>query len=378
MILLKGYMKVLLVSPKDPKKPSNLKFLMGGESIYTQSLLSHPPKGVSYTYFSDALKNHEIEYTYWQPLLSLLIKFRILPPDVGYQCLKLNKKFDLIHSHGYCLKLDGDIKPPVVLSDSSSNYLFLKDYVGWSIGKIKARYAFRKILAQKLHIFDQNLNLDSAPLIVWSEFAKKTHLDLGIDRKKVIVIPPGIAKFEARKTRNNSCTILFVGTWFKRKGGEILITAYKELKKKYPNVDLILIGEIQKDIFLSGKIFHKNYVPREKLIRDIFPKADILVDVPPVAEGYGLVVLEAASLGIPAIVSSVYALPEIVEDRKTGFVIGPNNVSALVDALEKLIKNPTLLEKMGRSAKKRFIKNYWAEMTNKKLLKVYKEASQNA
>jgi len=370
-------MNVLLISPKDPKKPSQLKFLMGGESTYTHSLLDNPPKGVSYTYFSDALKNNEIEYTPWQTFLNTLIKTRILPIDAGYQCLRLKKRFDLVHCHGYCLKLAGNIKPPVVLSDSSSNYLFLKDYLGWSREKINSRYTLRKFLAQKLHIFDPNLNLNGAPLIVWSEFAKKTHLDLGIDRKKVIVIPPGIAKFQLRKTRNNLCTILFVGTWFKRKGGEILLTAYKELKKKYPNVDLILIGEIEKDIFLSGKIFHKNYVPREKLIRDIFPKADILVDVPPVAEGYGLVVLEAASLGIPAIVSSVYALPEIVEDRKTGFVIGPNNVSALVDALEKLIKNPTLLEKMGRSAKKRFIKNYWGEVTNKKLLKVYKEAFQN-
>lgn len=370
-------MNVLLISPKDPKNPSQLKFLMGGENTYTQSQLNSPPKGVTYTHFQDALKRGEIEYIPWQTVLATLIKTRILPPDVGYQCLKLKKKFDLIHCHGYCLKLDGNIKPPVVLSDSSSNYLFLKDYLGWSREKINARYILRKMLARTLSIYDQNLNLNAAPLIVWSEFAKKVHLDLGIDRKKVIVIPPGIAKFEKRKKRNNSCTILFVGTWFKRKGGEILLAAYKELKKRYPFISLILIGEVPKEIEFSKDIWYKDYVPRKELMKTIFPKADILVDVPPLAEGFGMAVLEAASLGIPAVVTSVYALPELVEDGETGFVIVSNNVSALVDALEKLIKNPTLLEKMGRSAKKRFIKNYWAEVTNKKLLKVYKEAFQN-
>ena len=344
-------------------------------------MLDNPPKGVKYTYFSDALKKGDIEYTRWQPSLSLLIKLRTLPLDVGYQCLKLKKKFDLIHCHGYCLKLDADIKPPVVLSDSSSNYLFLKDYLGWSIKKIKVRYWFRNFLAKKFNIFDQNLNLNGASLIVWSKFAKKVHHKLGIDPQKIIVIPPGIASnkenpFDKLRINKNTCNILFVGTWFKRKGGELVLAAYKELRKRYPFISLILIGEASHEIEFSKDIWHKVFVPRYELMKTIFPKADILVNVPPVAEGYGLVVLEAASFGIPSIVSSVYALPEIVEDGKTGFVIVPNNVSALVAALEKLIKNSSLREKMGRAAKERFMKNFWIEVTNKELLKAYQEALQ--
>lgn len=375
-------MEALLVSPKDPKNPSNLKFLMGGENTYTQSLLNHPPKGVSYTYFSDALKKGDVEHTPWQTFLNMLIKLRILPPDVGYQCLKLNKKFDLIHCHSYCLKLDGDIRPPVVLSDSSSNYLFLKDYLGWSIEKIKARYAIRKVLAEKFHIYDQNLNLNNARLIVWSEFAKRAHQDLGIDPQKIIVIPPGITSNKenpfVRRSRiginKNSCNILFVGTWFKRKGGELVLSAFKKLKKRYPFISLILIGEPSQEIKFSRDIWHKDYVPRKELMKTIFPKADILVNVPPVAEGYGMVVVEAASFGIPAIVSSVYALPEIVEDGKTGFVIRLGSVNDLAKTLEKLITNQVLREKMGRAAKERFIKKFLIEVTNRKLLEVYKNA----
>lgn len=365
-------MNVLLISPKDPKKPSQLKFLMGGENTYTQSILNHPPKGVSYIYFHDALVHREIEYTSWQLFLSTLIKLRILPPDVGFQCIKLNKKFDLIHCHGYCLKLDGKIHAPVVLSDSSSNYLFLKDYLKWSQKRIHMSYVIRKWIARKLNIFDQNLNLNGASLVVWSGFAKNIHQKLGIDFKKIIVIPPGIEKLISRKkSKSGSINILFIGVWFMRKGGDLLLAAYKQLKRKYPFITLTIVGEVPKNVRIPKDVYHRNYVPRQELVTRIFPKADILVDIPALVEGYGLVVLEAASLGIPAVVSSVCALPELVEDGRTGLVIKPKSIDALTNALEILIINTRLRKKMGVEAKKRFMEKYWTQVTNKMLLTVY-------
>jgi len=350
---------------------------MGGENTYTRNLLFHPPKGVQYIFYADALEKNYIEYSFLHKLLAFLQKFRILPPGPSLMCFVVNKQFDLIHIHGYNALLSG-IKAPVVLSDSSSNYLFLKDYLGWTRKRIDIQYLFKKIIVKFLSIYDQLLNKQGALLVVWSEFAKKHHVKYGRKNEAIIVVPPGIPKSPIRKVIHTSCNILFIGTDFKRKGGELLLKTYRNLKEKYPRTSLTVISDISKNIQLPKDTYHKPYITRDELIKSIYPKADILVLAPPIAEGYGLVVVEAASFGIPSVVTSVYALPEIVEDGKTGFVIGPNNVSALVDALEKLIKNPSLREKMGRSAKKRFIKNYWAEVTNKKLLKVYKEAFQNA
>ena len=121
-------MKVLLVSPQDPDKPGDLKYLMGGENTFTRSLLKKPPSGVKYIHHLQAIKQGRIAFTQWQKPLGYLMKARILPPDAGTLCLKINDQFDLIHSHVYGLKLEG-YSGPVVLSDSSSNYLFLKDYL---------------------------------------------------------------------------------------------------------------------------------------------------------------------------------------------------------------------------------------------------------
>lgn len=370
-------MNVLLISPLDPDRPTNLKFLMGGENTYTRTMLEHPPKGVQYTHFEDALKKGLIEYTTWNNILRFLIKTRILPTSAGVQCIRLKKNFDLIHCHAFNLKLDGYIKPPVVLSDSSSNILFLRDYLGWGQFRINISYHLKKILVEILGIYDQELNLKEAPLIVWSKFAKKVHTELDQNPKKITVIPPGLPlpKIRLRITDHGSrLNILFIGIWFKRKGGDVLLKAYKKLKQSNSNIKLTIVGQVPKSMSLPAEIKQFDFLPREKLVRKIYPKADVLVLVPPKAEGYGLVVLEAASQGIPSIVTSVYALLELVKNDITGYVIKPGNVNALIKVFEKLIKNPKKRKKMGEISRKLFKEKFWIEITNRRLSAIYKKA----
>jgi len=370
-------MRVLLVSPLDPDVPKKLKFLMGGENTYTRTLLKHSPKGVKYTHWQDALKKGQIEYTGWQSPLRYLIKVRILPTSSGIQCFRLKKKFDLIHAHAYNLKLEGNIHPPVVLSDSSANFLFLRDYAEWVALRVNLTYVLKKILVKTLKIYDQELNLREARLVVWSRFAKNIHTDLGQNPKRITVIPPGLPLIKLPKPHTlkpKPFSILFIGTWFERKGGKILLEAYKNLRKKYPYIRLTIVGQIPKSLRIPKEIRHKDYVSRETLLNKYLPQADVLVLIPPKAEGYGLVVLEAASRGIPSIVTTIYALPELVDDGKTGYVIKPGDPRVIEKAIEKLIKNKRLRDRMGEASLKKFKDKFWIDKTNKKLLKVYGEA----
>jgi glycosyltransferase involved in cell wall biosynthesis len=366
-------LRVLLVSPLDPKVPGNLKFLMGGENTYTMTLLENPPEGVEHVHFMEALRLGLIDYSKWHKPFNFLMKARIIPPDAGIQCFKILGDFDLIHCHGYGLKVE-NFSGPIVLSDSSSNLLFLRDYLGWSRARIEVGYFIKKFLVSALNIYDLNFNLMGAPLVVWSRFAKKVHIELGCDPKKIVVIAPGIEKLRGKKIDQGAFKILFVGVWFERKGGEVVLKAFELLKKRYPSIKLTVIGQLPRNLVLPEGILHKDYVPRERLIKEVFSPADVLVLVPELAEGYGLVVLEAASLGIPAVVTAVYALPELVKDGKTGFVIKPGNALALAEALAKLIKNRQLLRRMGKEAKARFLQRFYLEVTNKKLLETYHEA----
>ncbi|MBI2326781.1 glycosyltransferase family 4 protein [Candidatus Curtissbacteria bacterium] len=431
-------LRVLLVSPLDPDIPKNLKFLMGGESTYTKSLLANPPKGVVYTHHLDALRQGQVENLPMQRILSTLVKVKILPTSSGSQCLRINGKFDLVHCHGYSLKIAG-AQIPIILSDSSSNYLFLKDYLNWPEWRIKIGYWLRRQLFRKLGVVDCDTNWQLAKkIVVLSKFAERVHRSLGVPAGKLGVVYPGIPiqsshsgvatttresltgnrfyrSLRSLQNDKNLVNILFVGIWFVRKGGPLLLEAFKKLSAKYPNVTLTIIGEVPKkykeepyssnemrsyrkilkpyrsesldsrqvqdDRLRRGKfslrsnnIEQYDFVPREKLMREIFPKADIFVLVPPKVEGFGFVVLEAMSFGIPTIVSRVCALPELVLDGKTGFVVEPGNLGELVEKLERLITNRKLRHEMGSEARKRYNIKFSIKVMQKVLREVYEKA----
>src|SRR3989344_7710291 len=145
-------LKVLLVAPTDPMVPSDLRLLVGGENTFTKSLLANPPKNVKYTYYHEALAKGEIEYTLLHTILMILTKLRILPIGAGSQCFRIKGNFDLVHCHAYGIKIDREI--PITLSDSSSNYLFLRDYLNWPIWRIKLGLNIKRLIFRALGVLD--------------------------------------------------------------------------------------------------------------------------------------------------------------------------------------------------------------------------------
>ncbi len=372
-------MKILLVSPTDPPKPGNVQFLMGGEHTYTQTLLSYPPDGVEYVHFLDALAKGDISFGAWSTITRQLQKLRILPLSAGLVDISVKGTFDLIHCHAYALKLSGRI--PVVLSDSSSNEHTLRYYFGWGTLRIRCTYFLQKLLYALMDVCDGETGTGAfRSIIVFSEFAKGLHRTSGLPSAAMRVIHPGVPdpgtvhflKREKRTTVN----ILFVGTWFERKGGRLLVDAYRELVRRHAHISLTIIGNIPLSVDLHDvpNVSHKTWVPHDCIVRDYYPHADIFVLVPPKAEGYGFVVVEAMSFGIPVIVTNVCALPELVEHGKSGLVIKPGSLHQLTDALEQLIIDKTLRRTMSKEARKRFLRAFSIRVSQKRLTEVYKDA----
>lgn len=367
-------LEVLLVSPLDPKRAKNLKLLVGGENTHTWTLLKYPPAGVHYTHYHEALAQGDIRHTIWQEMLSNLIRLRILPPDAGYQCFSLHKRFDLIHAHSYSVKIDGRFKPPVILSASSSNFLFLRDYLGWSVRRIRFQYRLRKTIHNLFNVYDPELNQKDSHLVLFSRFARKIHQDLGQVERNISILFPGLPVPVARKHKKKSDGIhlLFVGVWFERKGGRFLLEAYQKLRLTKKNLKLTILGPLPKDIKITDNtIYQHDFVSYERLHQEFYHQADILVNVPPVAEGFGMVVLEAMSHGVVPVVSAVYALPELVENGVSGVVVKPGDTQSLVTSLKKLIRNKKLCQDMGQAAQVRFRRLFSTSHRNRKLNNLY-------
>ena len=350
-------LQVLLISPTDPNHPVEYKYLTGGENTYTQTLLHFPPDGIEFTYFTQALKLGWISYHPLYHFLLFLQKIKLLPPGPRTYVFKVRKHFDLVYAHAHPIKIVGE-KVPVVVSDSSSNIIFLTEYLKLSSLVIKLWYICKRFVFGGFGIIDCEVNLRGAQgffvFSKWARHIKKEKFDLS----NVEVIYPGLAqprKKPAGHKRKIDIKFLFVGVWFERKGGRILLKVFRNLSKTYTNISLTILGELPPDIKIgkTEPITHKDFVSHSKL-QYYFATHDVLVHVPIEVEGYGMTVVEAMANSMCVVVSDVCALPELVEDGDSGLVVKANSEVDLEKKLMRLIKSSQLRLNLGRTARRRF------------------------
>ena len=125
----------------------------------------------------------------------------------------------------------------------------------------------------------------------------------------------------------DSCRFLFVGTQFEIKGGEALLKAFKRVYAQVPSAQLDVVTHLPtKYIDLAkscaGIHVHKPRFTRDEIHEKFMRKADVLVS-PTYAESFSMVSREGLSHGLALIATDVYALREMVEDGRNGYLIKP-------------------------------------------------------
>ncbi len=188
--------------------------------------------------------------------------------------------------------------------------------------------------------------------------------------KPVGVIPIGIEKefrplngFNQngfrRKYGLSKKIILSVGTLERRKNFEVLLKAFKEIREKGLNYQLVIIGDkikgsekilnLSRDLGISREVVFTGYIPKEDLVY-FYNLAEVFV-YPSVYEGYGLPPLEAMACGLPVIVSRSSSLPEVVGEGALFFE--PSEASDLSSRIETLLVSPGLREALKNKGFKR-------------------------
>jgi glycosyltransferase involved in cell wall biosynthesis len=108
---------------------------------------------------------------------------------------------------------------------------------------------------------------------------------------------------------------------------------------------------------------------------DYLAACDLLC-LPSYREGFGTSVIEAAAVGVPAIVSDIYGLSDSVIDGNTGLCFPVKDVDALTAALNKMASSPVLRKKLGDEARARAIVKFSSKFLTSELLR-YVEAQLN-
>jgi starch synthase len=194
-------------------------------------------------------------------------------------------------------------------------------------------------------------------ILLPSEFAKKSFLDKGYPEAKLIKVPYGFdtsivgnqEQFEKNSDRFN---VLYVGSISLRKGLRYLIQAFKELK--HPNKKLIIVGPGQeslkkmKDLSIPDEVTFTGVLKGEQL-QEVYKSASVFC-LPTIEDGFGLVLGEALSHGIPIIATENSGSWDIVAEGSDGFIIPIRNKNIILEKLQLLADDRNLLLEMSHNA----------------------------
>jgi glycosyltransferase involved in cell wall biosynthesis len=117
-----------------------------------------------------------------------------------------------------------------------------------------------------------------------------------------------------------------------------------------------------------GSVPHKDIQPRVLWAVD----ALTLPSIPTQAwrEQFGQVLIEAMSTGLPVISSLSGAIPEVVENGRSGFLVVPDSPSELTDSMNRLANDRSLRQKMGEEGRARVLKLFDAKVNSALLAKI--------
>jgi glycosyltransferase involved in cell wall biosynthesis len=214
-------------------------------------------------------------------------------------------------------------------------------------------------------------------ILVMSEYLRRSFVeDYGIPASRVAVVGAGVNLDEIPQVFPDKWydtkQILFIGVDFARKGGPLLLKAFREVRAVHRSATLHIVGpaELHLPAELAGGVIHHGFldksVPSDAArLNELFCACSVFV-MPSLYEPFGIAPLEAMIHQIPAVVSRAWALEEIVTPGVTGEHVAPGSIDDLVERLRTMLANPDLLQRLGVAARASVLERYtWPQVVSR-------------
>lgn len=189
-------------------------------------------------------------------------------------------------------------------------------------------------------------------------------------------------RFTNIKKDENKFTFIFVGRIVGDKGVNELVEAFTQLHKKYQQTKLVLVGPYENNLDPVSELTY-NRINAIKAIEAVGPKFgdDLLREymkadchvLPSYREGFPNTPMEAGALELPNIVTDINGAREIVINEENGLVIPPKDAVALHDAMERMLTDDALREKIKKKARKMIEDRFEKSFVRKCLYDFYDE-----
>lgn len=222
-------------------------------------------------------------------------------------------------------------------------------------------YWRKESLANRLRFYLGKFVVKRADLVrTVSHRTKESLVKLGVPAHKIIVLPiySEVAERDLvanKENGNGEFVFLTVGRLVKVKNIRLQLEALKETLQICPQAMLWIVGDgperkalenLSKSLEIAERV--KFFGWQENLDR-FYSEADAFV-LSSNYEGWGMVAIEAASFGLPILMTDVGCAGEVIKDGESGVVIEVGNRSALAAAMQKIMTDKEFAQKIGRQA----------------------------
>ncbi len=227
-------------------------------------------------------------------------------------------------------------------------------------------------------------------IITVSEFsANEIVKHFKVPRNKISVVHNGVDTelFHTREKlnknqANDEHNITFVGNCENRvKGLPLLLKSMKYLKENLGmKVKLTIVDKWKEEgiapplverYSLEDDIIFTGFLTFEELSKQ-YATTELII-IPSLFEGFCFPAVEAMACGTPVVAFKVGALPQVMEDGKTGILAEPGDWKAMAKAVAKILKNKELRERMGKRGRERVEKNFTWKNAAEHVIEIYRE-----
>ena len=250
-----------------------------------------------------------------------------------------------------------------------------------------------KWTARNPHMYDQLFKVGDLFMPV-CKFFKDRLKKLGCKPEKIIVHHSAIdcSQFTFKQrfpSPDGSITIVSTCRLIEKKGLEYAIRAVAQTHKKYPNIQYLIVGggkleeelkKLIKELKAEEYIKLVGWCTHDEVVT-ILDNAHLFI-LPSVTaadnnqEGIANALKEAMAMGLPVISTYHSGTPELVEHKKSGFLVPERNVNALVNCLDHLISHPEIWPAMGRAGRRKVEQEFDMEKENDKLVQIFQQLLQ--
>lgn len=179
-------------------------------------------------------------------------------------------------------------------------------------------------------------------------------------------------------TPTSAVVFLYLGRLKRDKGVLDLALAFSKLTRDHEGAYLFIVGPDEDRIEAEIRQACGHCISRIRFCGytddpELYLAACDVLCLPSYREGFGTVIIEAASVGLPAIGSRIYGITNAIDEGVTGLLHNPGDVSDLADKMRILAEDKELRQSLGCAARERALRYYSKETVTAGLLKFYKQ-----